>query len=225
MSAAAMTCTLSMAQPISDRDRAYLVAHLDMTREFVIDATANLSREQWLYKPDVRRWSIAQCVDHLARSEEAVLRVIREQALPSSKPLLGAFASMNKGRKAANEEPRRMSYREDANILRWMTDRTPALALPVEERPPIEEIAPRSEIADPQTAIGHFLKVREATIAFVKSTNEDLRGHFVQSPMGGYSDMPYSDAYQWVLRMSAHTERHLMQVHEVRRSVGYPRRK
>lgn len=41
--------------------------------------------------------------------------------------------------------------------------------------------------------------------------------------MAGFPHMHFSDAYQWLLRMSAHTERHLMQVQEVRRSAGYPR--
>jgi hypothetical protein len=33
---------------------------------------------------------------------------------------------------------------------------------------------------------------------------------------------PLQDGYQWLLRMSAHTERHLMQIHEIQDSPGYP---
>jgi len=40
--------------------------------------------------------------------------------------------------------------------------------------------------------------------------------------MDGFPDVKYTDVYQWLLRASAHTERHLMQVQEVRRSPGYP---
>lgn len=117
-----------------------------------------------------------------------------------------------------------MAYREDSYVLRWMTGRTKATAVPVDRRPPIQEVAPRGTIPYPKSALDHFQRVRAATIAFVKSTHEDLRGHFVQAPMDGFTDMPYSDAYQWLLRMSAHVERHLMQVREVRRNRNYPRR-
>src|SRR5690349_21745589 len=71
--------SLIAAQTLSDSDRAYLVSHLEMTREFVRDTTRDLTTEQWLYKPDTRHWSIAQCVDHLARTEAYVLSLVRDR--------------------------------------------------------------------------------------------------------------------------------------------------
>jgi hypothetical protein len=212
------------AEAISDADRAYLVAHLEMTQEFVRDATRDLSKEQWLFKPEPLRWSIAQCIDHIARSEEYVLKLVREKVLTSNEPLAGAFPSTAKGRLGAREKPRRMTPVEDAVILRWMTDRTSAVATPVEKRPPIEEVAPRSSFDDPLSALQHFLKVRAATIAYVKTTQDDLRGHFTEVVLPGFPDLKFHDAYQWLLRMSAHTERHLMQVHQVKRAADYPPR-
>jgi formylglycine-generating enzyme required for sulfatase activity len=38
------------AETISDGDRAYLISHLEMTREFVRDTTRGLTNEQWLYQ-------------------------------------------------------------------------------------------------------------------------------------------------------------------------------
>jgi hypothetical protein len=212
------------AETISDDDRAYLVSHLEMTSEFMRDTTRSLTKEQWLYQPGPRRWSIAQCIDHLAQTEDYVLRLVRERLLTSKQPLIGAFPSTAKDRKPAADQPRRMSRFEDALILRWMTDRTSAAAAPVEQRPPIEEVAPRQTITDPQSALDNFLRARAATIDYVRTTKDDLRGHFAESPMGGFPSMRFTDAYQWLLRMSAHTERHLMQVHEVRRSDNYPGR-
>jgi hypothetical protein len=211
------------AETISDGDRAYLLSHLEMTREFVVDTTRGLSKEQWLYQPGPARWSIAQCIDHLAQTEEYLLKVVRERIIPSKEPLVGTFPSMMTDRQRVADQPKRMSRIEDSFVLRWMTDRTPSAATPVEQRPPIEEVAPRRVIDDPQSALEHFRHTRAATMTYVRTTQDDLRGHFSQSPMAGFPDMHFSDAYQWLLRMSAHTERHLMQVHEVRRSAGYPR--
>jgi hypothetical protein len=164
-------------------------------------------------------------IDHLAQTEEYLLKLVRERVLASNEPLVGAFPSTTRNRKLTTEQPVRMSRVEDAFILRWMTDRTPSAATPVEQRPPIEEVAPRTTINDPQSAVGHFFPARADTIQYVKTTQDDLRGHFSQSPMSGFPNMQFSDAYQWLLRMSAHTERHLMQIHEVRRTKGYPRQR
>ncbi len=135
-----------------------------MTRDFVRDTTRDLTREQWLYQPGPRHWSIAQCIDHLARTEEYVLHTVRERLLSSDEPLVNVFPSVSGGRKRTAEPPRRMSRLEDAIILRWMTDRTSASSTPVEQRPPIQEVAPRQVITDPQSALHHFLLVRAAMI-------------------------------------------------------------
>ena len=176
------------AETISDGDRAYLLSHLEMTREFVVDTTRGLSKEQWLYQPGPARWSIAQCIDHLAQTEEYLLKVVRERIIPSKEPLVGTFPSMTKGRQHVADQPKRMSRVEDSFILRWMTDRTPSATTPVEQRPPIEEVAPRRVIDDPQSALEHFRRARAATIAYVRMTQDDLRGHFSQSPMAGFPD-------------------------------------
>ena len=211
------------SETISDADRAYLLSHLQMTREFVQDTTRGLTKEQWVYQPRPGSWSIAQCIDHLARTEEYVLQLVRERLLTSAEPLLGAFPSASKGRKPVPEQPRRMSIVEDAFILRGMTDRTSAVAVPVDRRPPIEEIAPRTSITEPHSALEHFLDVRATTLEYIRTTQDDLRGHFSQAAARPEFPVKFLDAYQWLLRMSAHTERHLVQIHDVRRSDRYPR--
>lgn len=215
----------SHGEMLSAADRTYLVAHLEMTREFVIDTTRGLTKQQWMFKPQPLRWSIAQCIDHLAQTEAYVLKTMRERVLISEEPLTGAYPSTAKNRKAMPEKPLRMSKVQDAIVIRWMTDRTAAIAQPVEQRSPVEEIAPRATFDDPQSVVQDFLEARAATLQYVKTTNDDLRGHFTQAPMEGFPEIQFHDVYQWLLRLSAHTERHLMQIHEVRRSPGYPTRR
>jgi hypothetical protein len=212
----------SYGENLSAPDRAYLIAHLEMTRDFVIDTTRGVTKEQWLFKSGPLRWSIAQCIDHLAQTEAYGLKAMRERVMTSEEPLVGTYPSTAKNRKAIPEKPRRMSKVDDAIIIRWMTDRSPAIATPVEQRPPIEEVAPRATFDDPQSVVQEFLNARAATLQYARTTNDDLRGHFIQAPMDGFPEIKFHDAYQWLLRISAHTERHLMQVQEVRRSAGYP---
>jgi hypothetical protein len=230
LSGLAITVFVLTAGPVAQErlaaeDRNYLAAHLEMTREFVLDAARGLTKEQWAFKPGPLRWSIAECVDHLARTEEYVLRIMRERVLTSKDPVYGVFPSTIQGKTApAVERPRRMTRADDAAVLLGMTDRSPAIARSVAERPPVEEIAPRASIDDPESALAHFLATRAATIAYVKTTDADLRGHYTYvGSLPGFPDMRFHDVYQWLLRMSAHTERHLMQIHDVKRDVSYPR--
>lgn len=66
-------------------------------------------------------------------------------------------------------------------------------------------------------SLEQFLQARQRTVAFLKST-KGLRDHVVDSPLG----RPL-DAYQWLLYISAHTERHTKQLLEVKGHPNFPK--
>jgi len=68
----------------------------------------------------------------------------------------------------------------------------------------------------PAEALDHFLKARATTIAFLEST-PDLRGHVSDSPLGPL------DAYEWLLFMGGHSERHTKQILEVKADPNFPK--
>ena len=212
------------AENISDADRAYLLSHLAMTQEFVLDATRGLTKEQWRFKPAPARWSIAQCIDHLGSTEEYILRMVRERLLKATSPI-EPFPSLVGSRPPVSETPERLSEVADALLIRAMTDRTSAIAVPPDQRPPVEEVAPRDTFPDVQSALDHFRRSRTATIEYLRTTQDNLRGHFAYTRLDGYYPrFKFHDGYQWLLRMSAHTERHLIQVHEIKAGEAYPAR-
>ena len=51
---------------------------------------------------------------------------------------------------------------------------------------------------------------------FVSSTDADLRNHYAQLPFGTI------DAYQALLFISGHTERHILQIVEVMENDDFP---
>jgi hypothetical protein len=69
----------------------------------------------------------------------------------------------------------------------------------------------------PQAALDQFLKARAKTTAFLKST-QGLRDHVADSPLG----QPL-DAYQWLLFISAHSERHTKQILDVKSHPNFPK--
>ena len=54
--------------------------------------------------------------------------------------------------------------------------------------------------------------------AFLKAT-PDLRDHAIDSPLG-----KKLDAYEWVLFIGAHSERHTKQMQEVKDAPGFPKK-
>jgi hypothetical protein len=69
----------------------------------------------------------------------------------------------------------------------------------------------------PAETLDHFLKSRASTIEFLQST-PDLRQHVTDSPL----KQPL-DAYEWLLFMGAHSERHTKQILEVKADPAFPK--
>ena len=69
----------------------------------------------------------------------------------------------------------------------------------------------------PAETLDHFLKSRAKTIEFLDST-PDLRAHVAESPLG----QPL-DAYEWLLFVAAHSERHTKQILEVKADPNFPK--
>ena len=97
----------------------------------------------------------------------------------------------------------------DAMVLARVPDRSHKVQAPSEFRP-----AARWTPAD---TLDHFLKSRARTVELMQSA-PDLRSHVVDSPLG----QPL-DAYQWLLFMAAHSERHTKQILEVKADPNFPK--
>ncbi|MBI4467499.1 MAG: DUF1579 family protein [Acidobacteria bacterium] len=109
----------------------------------------------------------------------------------------------------ASNEPRDLRAMDD-KILGVIADRTFSAKAP-------EQVTPTGKFASPQKALEALIERRARTIEFLKNT-PDLRAHVGDSPLGK------TDAYQWLLFISAHTERHTKQLLEARADPKFARR-
>lgn len=107
-------------------------------------------------------------------------------------------------------KPDRDCKSTDQLVLRAIADRSQPAKAP-------EPVVPKGR-QSPEEAMDQFLKTRGRTIEFLKST-PGLRDHVMDSPLG----QPL-DAYQWVLFMSAHSERHTKQILEVKADPNFPKK-
>jgi hypothetical protein len=81
-----------------------------------------------------------------------------------------------------------------------------------------EFLEPKGRYADKAAVIEAFQKTRDKIVEYVRTTQDDLRAHGFQGPTG------YVDAYQFLLTLAAHGERHALQIAEVKADAGYPKK-
>ncbi len=65
--------------------------------------------------------------------------------------------------------------------------------------------------------LASFKENREKLISFVKNSKEALRNHVSVLPIGTY------DAYQLILLISGHSNRHTQQIEEVKADAKFPK--
>jgi hypothetical protein len=111
--------------------------------------------------------------------------------------------------KAPAGAPDRDVAKMDAMVLKMVPDRSNK-----RQAPP--ELVPTGRWSPAET-LAHFLKSRQRTIEFMQTT-PDLRQHVSDSPLGPL------DGYEWLLFISAHSERHTKQILEVEAAADFPKK-
>lgn len=82
-----------------------------------------------------------------------------------------------------------------------------------EKAVPAEDV--RGELRDLGAGLSAFRKLRSKMLEYARSTQDDLRHHWVERQG--------CDAYQWFLLISTHSQRHILQIREVKASRNFPR--
>jgi DinB superfamily len=188
----------SQAQKLSPGDKDKALQLLESTKKDVLDATRSLSEAQWNFKSASDRWSVAECMEHIAAAEDFIRGLIIEKIMVAPAPPAG---------------PDRDVVKIDAGIIANVPDRTNKVQAP-------EPLKPTNRFGSPQGSIGHFVETRAKTEDFLKTT-PGLRDHAIDSPGDGkYGKW---DAYEFVLLIAAHSERHTNQIKEVKADPNFPK--
>jgi DinB superfamily len=111
--------------------------------------------------------------------------------------------------KAPAGAPDRDVAKMDAMVLTMVPDRSNK-----RQAPP--ELVPTGRWSPAET-LEHFLKSRQRTIEYMQ-TAPDLRQHVSDSPLGPL------DGYEWLLFISAHSDRHTKQILEVEAAADFPKK-
>jgi len=191
------TVSPAEAQALNKAERDRLVKHLQDTRKALQKETKGLTPQQWNFKAAPDRWSVAECLEHITLSEDLIYQMINDKVMktPAQAEKYNATAAQAK----------------DDQITKILPDRSQKFQAP-------EPLKPSGKWASPAETWKHFEAGRKTTIAYAKK-QADLRAHFMDSP--AVKDM---DGYQWLLFLSAHSERHTAQIREVKADANFPKK-
>ena len=187
--------TLLPAQTLDKHDREFGMSHLHATRKMFLDSVAGLTPEQWNFKAAPDRWSIAECAEHIAVSEEFISNLVMTQVMKSP----------------ADPSKRDQVKGKEEVIVKQVPERSQKLKAP-------EVITPTHRWKTPEEIVAHFKEARDRDIVYIETTQDDLHDHFASHPVMGLMD-----GYQWLLLMSAHSERHTEQINEVKADPKFPK--
>ncbi len=178
---------------ISATDKQFVVAYLEESRFALERVLAKVNDEDWLVKPDSTRWSIAQICDHIQKAEKAVFYNLNNNIL-------------KKNAQVVSENQTEI----DDMIITLASDRSIKMTAPESIRPVQDAYRAKQEF------LLDFHSTRDKTVAFSKSCNLPLRQY-----LGFFSPMQMEiDAVQWLIVISAHTQRHIKQIEEVKKIIN-----
>jgi hypothetical protein len=180
---------------LTPAEREAALKSLQATHDAFLHSISGLSEKQWRFKPAPDRWSVAEVSEHIALSESSIFGLVQTKFMAGP----------------ATPEKRADVKVTDEVILAKVPDRTRKAQAP-------EFLKPTGRWANREEVTKSFEDARKATMDYVRTTQDDLRDHFGPHPLLGTID-----AYQWILLISAHSERHTKQIEEVKADPNFPK--
>jgi hypothetical protein len=179
---------------ISTSERKVATDFLKETKKGIWDATKGLSQAQLQFRSAPDKWSVEDCMKHIAITEQMLWGMVE-----------GGL------KQPANPEKRADVKMKDEDVIKNIEDRSTK----VKTAPPMEPVnTPYKSITE---AWDSFAKNRDKLIEYVNTTNDDLRNHISTSPIGVF------DSYQMILFIGAHSNRHMQQMNEVKADPNFPK--
>ncbi|RFZ92490.1 DinB family protein [Mucilaginibacter conchicola] len=180
---------------LTTTERDYAIRSLAETEAGVFASVKDLSEAQLKFKASADKWSVEECVKHIATAEKALWAMVEESL-----------------KKPANPDKRAEIKFTDADLVKAVEDRS-------HRSKTFAALEPANSNYDSAAeALANFKQNRDKLIAFVKNTQDDLRNHVSVLPIGTY------DAYQFILLISAHSNRHTQQIDGVKANARFPKK-
>jgi hypothetical protein len=184
----------SMSPTLTDKERKDAIDQLAKTEQGVFNSLKGLSDAQLNFKPAPDRWSISDCVKHIAITEMFLWKM--------------TDSVLKQPADAAKRSAVKMT---DDQVLQMIESR----AQKVKTFTPLEpQNTPFKSCPD---ALSSFYDSRKMLADFMATTGDDMRDHVVTLSFASF------DSYQMILFMAAHSNRHTQQIEEVKADPNFPK--
>jgi len=184
----------SVNSTLTDKERKDAIEQLSKTEQGVFNSLKGLSDAQLNFKPAPDRWSISDCVKHIAVTEMFLWKmtdsVLKQPADPSKRSAIKVT---------------------DDQVLQMIESR----AQKIKTFPPLEP--QNTMFKSCPDALASFYDSRKMLTDFMATTGDDMRDHVVTLPFGSF------DTYQMVLFIAAHSNRHTQQIDVVKAHPNFPK--
>jgi hypothetical protein len=192
--ALAATAPLTAAAPISQTDRDALIRDLERSRAAFLEAIADVTTEA--------QWNYKPAADRWSVAECAAHIIAAEEYFRQN---------IATALKSPPIPVAQQSTAGDAIMVKMIRDRSQRFQAPA-------GLEPTGKVVPKAQAIKDFETTRATTLEYVRTTQDPLREHASGTPPN------ITTAYQLVLMLSGHTERHTAQLLEVKATAGYPKK-
>jgi hypothetical protein len=158
-----------------------------------------MTDEQWNFRENPNRWSVAECVEHIARTERAILGGI---AFYLSRPPNPLWFEQTSGKLEL--------------VRKVVVTRTPGgVGSPFQAG---GEVLP-TEHWDRARGIREFYRSHGELRAFVETMPREIKNRTFLNP---FPSIGMLNGYDWLTLAALHVKRHTMQAIEVQEDPGYP---
>ena len=179
---------------ITKEERDFAIKYMHETQESFLKDIQGLSVTQLNFKAAPEKWSISQCIEHIAIAEKALMDI-----------------GQNNEKQTADPSKRSEIKVSDQDVLKVVTDRSRKSIAP-------EFMQPANKFKNSDEAVQAFIDQRKKNIDYIQTTNDDLRNHFLTHQVMGTID-----GYQFILLIAAHSRRHTLQIEEVKADANFPK--
>lgn len=204
---------------LQEEEFRFLVNYLKRTNDMMHDYVQGVSAEQWTFKAKPFRWSVAECAEHIILAEQWLMSEFEQKFAKGNEP---AYIFHWRTPKPKPEDftiiPMSERWLTDLRVLNDNLDRSKVDTSIPSNPPPEVKVVPQMKYKTPEEMLADFDQLRRNTMRIITEHKAELRKHYIYPGISFF----LFDGYQYLLRIPAHCERHLMQLQEVKRDPKYP---
>ena len=176
-------------------ERAQVIKWLNETQKVYLDRLEHVSDAQWNWRPAPFRWTVGEVAEHIMLTETRLFAVV-ERSLASP----------------PNPNWQAKTTGKDTFIERAVPNRGVRAQAPLEIRPTGK--LSRDEV------VRRYKELRVRVLEFAQKTDAPLKAHTIEHPFPVFNTL---NAYDWLIYIPLHTERHNKQMAEVMAAPDYPK--